>query len=148
VREVDEARLPPDPGDAGDATLAGIDSNDNGVRDDVERAIYRLHRADSLLDRALLKRGAKDLQQAVLAGAPGSDLNADTVADTMVRGVHCLFRMQSETPRQALAEIQVVLLDTPARRQAWQRYDRSRSGTVQRVIDVSDGYCRALMPEN
>ncbi len=31
--------LPPDPGTAGDATIQGIDSNGNGVRDDIERAI-------------------------------------------------------------------------------------------------------------
>lgn len=31
--------VPPDPGEEGKKTLAGIDSNNNGVRDDVERAI-------------------------------------------------------------------------------------------------------------
>ena len=29
--------LPPDPGEAGKLTLAGIDSNNDGVRDDLER---------------------------------------------------------------------------------------------------------------
>jgi len=37
---IDGYTLPPDPGEAGKATLLGIDSNDNGIRDDVERAIY------------------------------------------------------------------------------------------------------------
>ncbi|WP_345984448.1 hypothetical protein WCX49_07340 [Sulfurimonas sp. HSL-1656] len=32
--------LPPDPGEAGKVTLLGIDCNDDGVRDDVERYIY------------------------------------------------------------------------------------------------------------
>ncbi|UJF19674.1 hypothetical protein L0B53_09305 [Vibrio sp. SS-MA-C1-2] len=34
--------LPPDPGEAGKAALEGVDSNNNGFRDDIERAAYRL----------------------------------------------------------------------------------------------------------
>ena len=37
---IDGHVLPPDPGEAGKKTLLGIDSNNNGVRDDVERWIY------------------------------------------------------------------------------------------------------------
>lgn len=37
--EVDGKPVPPDPGEDGTETLLGIDSNDNGVRDDVERYI-------------------------------------------------------------------------------------------------------------
>jgi hypothetical protein len=31
--------LPPDPGPAGDETIEGVDVNENGVRDDIERWI-------------------------------------------------------------------------------------------------------------
>ncbi len=38
---IDGVRLPPEPTpEENNATLVGIDSNDNGVRDDVERAIF------------------------------------------------------------------------------------------------------------
>ena len=40
VEIIDGHTLPPDPGEAGKETLLGIDSNDDGVRDDVERYIY------------------------------------------------------------------------------------------------------------
>lgn len=63
--EVDGYRLPLDPGEEGKRTVAGIDSNDNGVRDDIERWIYtemeiykypRVERAIALQDgRALQK---------------------------------------------------------------------------------------------
>ena len=33
--------LPPDPGADADKTIAGIDSNHNGIRDDVELAIFK-----------------------------------------------------------------------------------------------------------
>jgi hypothetical protein len=35
--------LPPDPGEAGKTTLAGIDSNNDGVRDDLEREIIYMY---------------------------------------------------------------------------------------------------------
>ncbi|MDR3162380.1 MAG: hypothetical protein LBT81_00765 [Helicobacteraceae bacterium] len=44
--------LPPDPGSEGRKTLEGIDSNNNGVRDDVEIAVRlpALTRADDTTD--------------------------------------------------------------------------------------------------
>lgn len=54
--------LPPDPGDAGKASLAGIDSDGDGVRDDVERSIVfsnpgseRIRGAQTFLARELQK---------------------------------------------------------------------------------------------
>ena len=32
--------LPPDPGEAADDTIAGVDANENGIRDDVELAVF------------------------------------------------------------------------------------------------------------
>ncbi|WP_345984447.1 hypothetical protein WCX49_07335 [Sulfurimonas sp. HSL-1656] len=40
VEIIDGHTLPPDPGEAGKETLLGIDSNNDGVRDDLERYIY------------------------------------------------------------------------------------------------------------
>jgi len=43
--EVNGHRLPPEPDKAlNDSTLLGIDSNDNGVRDDVERKVYTTYK--------------------------------------------------------------------------------------------------------
>lgn len=36
--------LPPDPGEAAFATLEGVDANNNGIRDEVELALYEMHR--------------------------------------------------------------------------------------------------------
>jgi cbb3-type cytochrome oxidase subunit 3 len=45
TREVVLGNLPPAPDKAiNDATVAGVDSNHNGIRDDVERAIYYAHK--------------------------------------------------------------------------------------------------------
>lgn len=54
--------LPPAPDPAqNDATLAGIDSNQNGIRDDVEIAIYKAH-SDSATTTAAMLQYAKELQ--------------------------------------------------------------------------------------
>ncbi|MCJ2544611.1 hypothetical protein [Thermostichus vulcanus] len=59
--------LPPDPGEEGKRTLEGIDADGDGVRDDVQRAIYRLEPRDERKRRAMLQY-AKALQQMMLAG--------------------------------------------------------------------------------
>ncbi len=60
--EVRNHRLPPEPDSIqNNATLEGIDSNNNGVRDDVERKIYEKY--EKALHVALLMDGAKILQK-------------------------------------------------------------------------------------
>ncbi len=53
--------LPPDPGAEADKTVQGIDANKNGIRDDVELAIFREY-ADSAKTRAVLLQYALSLQ--------------------------------------------------------------------------------------
>ncbi|MFQ3613864.1 MAG: hypothetical protein SNJ68_09160 [Cyanobacteriota bacterium] len=64
--------LPPDPGEEGKRTLEGIDADGDGVRDDVQRAIYRLEPRDERKRRAMLQY-ARGLQRMMLAR---NDLNA------------------------------------------------------------------------
>lgn len=61
---IDGYTLPSDPGEAGKATLLGIDSNNNGVRDDVEIYIYKRFRnfENSRKDRAIAMQYAKATQ--------------------------------------------------------------------------------------
>ncbi len=52
--------LPPDPGEAGKLTLAGIDSNNDGVRDDLEREIVYMYPQNEEVRRvlrAMVKKG-------------------------------------------------------------------------------------------
>ena len=54
--------LPPEPDSAeNNATLAGVDSNNNGIRDDVERAIYLQYKDNQRAVVAMLQY-AKELQ--------------------------------------------------------------------------------------
>ena len=53
--------LPPDPGAEADKTVAGIDANTNGIRDDVELAIFKEY-PDSAKTRAVLLQYALAMQ--------------------------------------------------------------------------------------
>lgn len=53
--------LPPDPGSDGDATIEGVDANKNGIRDDVELAIFNKY-PNSAKTRAVLLQYAFALQ--------------------------------------------------------------------------------------
>ena len=71
-----ERNIPPDPGVAGDATLAGIDSDKDGVRDDVEREIVRLYQNNAKA-RAVLYQEAKYYQALII-----NSLSASVVLDS------------------------------------------------------------------
>jgi hypothetical protein len=57
--------LPPDPGALADETIAGIDANDNGIRDDVELAVFKEY-PNSAKTRAALLQYALALQMEVI----------------------------------------------------------------------------------
>jgi len=57
--------LPPDPGAEADKTVAGVDANKNGIRDDVELAIFKEY-PNSAKTRAVLLQYALALQMEVV----------------------------------------------------------------------------------
>lgn len=70
--------LPPDPGAEADKTIAGIDANKNGIRDDVELAIFKEY-PDSARVRAVLLQYALALQMEVIQPV----VNKDTVTEVV-----------------------------------------------------------------
>ncbi|MDD2399217.1 MAG: Ig-like domain-containing protein [Sulfurovum sp.] len=82
--EVNGHRLPPEPDKAlNDSTLLGIDSNNNGVRDDVERKIYEKY--PKKLHRALLMDGAGVYQQIMIRPTE----EARETQKSISRIIHC-----------------------------------------------------------
>lgn len=61
LNDVMGTNLPPDPGEAADDTVEGVDANKNGIRDDVELAIFKEY-PDSAKTRAVLLQYALALQ--------------------------------------------------------------------------------------
>jgi hypothetical protein len=68
--------LPPDPGDAGKADLLGIDSDGNGVRDDIDRYIVFNH-PDSARKREALTEVTKTVQS-ILTDAHNREVSVES----------------------------------------------------------------------
>jgi hypothetical protein len=60
--------LPPDPGEVGKLTLAGIDSNNDGVRDDLEREIVYMYPQNNEVRRVLRAMVKKEQQLITTTG--------------------------------------------------------------------------------
>ncbi|MDR2906020.1 MAG: hypothetical protein LBU73_08715 [Helicobacteraceae bacterium] len=83
--------LPPDPGEEGKQTLAGIDSNNNGVRDDVEIAIYNYApRDDQERYRAALTQQAKAWEARMLEGKTDDLEKIKSLEYEVERSIKCL----------------------------------------------------------
>ncbi len=121
--------VPPDPGPANDATLAGIDANHNGVRDDVERAIAEKYgtnipqwKAEMQLAASMQAETVADGQNPQAAQANASAVRAgdcealtffgpDTSQD--VRALEFVFYLTVDTPQRYNAFETTASLDTP-----------------------------------
>jgi hypothetical protein len=121
--------LPPDPGSAGMATLAGIDSDGDGVRDDVERYIALTY-PNSQKTQVALTQVALAIQSQVVA-APNQALAAAN-ALAWSYATECLdsFTAGSDADVVGLGRstdiesaLKTVVLNTPARASAYFQSD-------------------------
>ena len=80
--------LPPDPGLEADKTIEGIDANKNGIRDDVELAIFKEY-PNSAKTRAVLLQYALALQMEVIQPFLNADI-AFGVASQQDRAFFCM----------------------------------------------------------
>lgn len=112
--------LPPDPGAAGKQTLAGIDHNDNGVRDDVELFLRRHFSRDARLLRGMANVAISN-QAAILATTPWESSHAHSMA---IRSSECLAGLGELVPEDAskVGEVMALLVNTPQRKEAIQAH--------------------------
>lgn len=112
--------LPPDPGADGDATVAGTDSDKDGLRDDVQRYIVLTYPDDLRTQRALGQL-ARSIQAAVLdAESRGA---SESHAHRVARAIECLRLVRGEDATRAESELMRQVLDTEARGRAYLAYE-------------------------
>jgi hypothetical protein len=101
--------LPPDPGEAGNQTLLGIDSDTDGVRDDIQRYIYFTYPNEEKVKLALTEV-AKQYQTLLLqADDPDAVFNNAT---KMARHGECLDFIKGEIAADILAALRAKILNT------------------------------------
>ena len=124
--------LPPEPDPTiNNATLGGVDSNGNGVRDDVERAIYKKY--DNKLDAVFLMDNAKFFQRTLVEPL----INAKEIAQYDTKTIDCrvfLSKMDKKykyiTFREHIDYVQDLILNTQERIQKYWDYNIALSGGV------------------
>jgi len=80
--------LPVDPGIEADKTIQGVDANNNGIRDDVELAIFKEY-PDSAKTRAVLLQYALALQMETIQPFVNEEIATEVVREQS-RGFYCV----------------------------------------------------------
>jgi hypothetical protein len=137
--EIDVSNLPPDPGEAGKATLAGIDSDNDGVRDDVQRWIALTY-PNSQKTRTALSQIAK-AKQVILMNAADA-INARAYALEEDRASDCLTYVRTQIKGVGKnddydigSEIQARYLNTYLRTKTYLQYDSHLGGMTFTLPD-------------
>jgi hypothetical protein len=86
--------LPPDPGAQADKTIAGIDANKNGIRDDVELAIFKEYPKSAKIRMPLLQYALSMQLQMTLLLINKETVTA-TIEDTDSRAFYCIWTLSS-----------------------------------------------------
>ena len=117
--------LVPDPGPANDRTLAGIDSNNDGVRDDVERLIEINFsgRPDSI---SALRQGARAMQRALVD--TGAQRAAVGDAEDSARALECLMAVRPSDGSRYFLELVAEMVDTDLRLNTYLALNEQLSG--------------------
>jgi len=142
--------LPPDPGALADKTVAGVDANNNGIRDDVELAVFKQY-PNSAKTRAVLLQYALALQMETVQPFVNTTIatevireedRADScVADTLVPGSNSessRSNVEVEKINTYIDFIKKLQINTKERDQAQSNfYENLRSyNSLPRVCDI------------
>lgn len=117
IADVDGGHLPPppDPSKTG-TTLAGVDANDNGIRDDVELAIFAEYPTSSATSTAIR---AAELQYAMALQIQITEVfdpaTWEAAAHQYDRGFGCLYDASDSQYSAFENEVDALVLNTPSR---------------------------------
>jgi hypothetical protein len=118
----DNLNLPPDPGEAGKATLEGIDSDGDGVRDDIQRYIALTY-PKSEKARAALTQEAK-VMQAALVDANDKEKSVQHGRESG-RSSECLLYVFGtvDAKRETRFKMEEIIFNTDERNRAYFTYN-------------------------
>ena len=115
-----------DPGAFENATLEGIDDDNNGVRDDIQRAILA-RMPESGPQQDSLSQGSKALQAAMRSAAVGDGGMQAAAARQTVRAVDCL-HLQFDDALTEIGFLESKAVNTSTRSRAYVDFNKSADG--------------------
>jgi hypothetical protein len=119
--------LPPDPGEAGMATLEGIDSDQDGIRDDIQRYIALTY-PDSQKTRTALRQFALAFHKDILESPDEESALRNTEVEA--RASECLWYIHSEDSIKMSDLLMAEFLNTMERSRAYLTYNAKLGGHV------------------
>lgn len=135
----DKSGLPGDPGSNADATLLGVDKNNNGIRDDIDRYINFTF-SNSEKARLALTDLAKSFQKVLQV--PDSDVAAASDVYTQIhKNYDCLFYCFEVEGRKKANMLKEVFFNTSERRKAFKAYEKLLSGAKTKVEAMGAQSC-------
>lgn len=111
--------VPPEPDPIANATLLGVDSNNNGVRDDVDRQIATLYGADTNRYAAALQSAKSDQEYLVANGDPMKSTTATINAGMAGACIAEQFNAYWLESTKAIDKISPLTFNTPERMAAY-----------------------------
>lgn len=127
-----QANLPVHPGDASTATLEGIDTNNNKVRDEVEITIATLAKDADNFNQAMISAA---LFQTILT----TKLTTQVEAQAKVKEFYCREQARSDASKNEIPVdlLRTLIYDTPARWAEYSRYQQLVGVTLTFVGDIT-----------
>jgi len=119
--------LPPDPGEDGTATLEGIDSDQDGIRDDIQRYIGLTY-PNSQKTRAALRQATMALQKIILESPDEESALYNTELEA--RASECIWYIHPDDGRKIDNTLMAEFLNTPERSRAYLEYNSHLGGHV------------------
>lgn len=123
----DTSGLPPDPGVNGKLTLAGVDADADGVRDDIQRYIALTY-PNSAKARAALTQATKLMQSELLDASDKSKSMQHAVEDD--RSGECLASLRPDDFVNIERALEAKFLNTEERIRAYLKYNDQLGGEV------------------
>jgi hypothetical protein len=136
--DIDPFTLPPDPGEAGKQTLEGIDTDNDGLRDDVQRYIALSQPNDQTM-RSALRQTALANQKFILSAD-----DADSVLPTfrlLSRANGCLGYLVGLAGMNVSDALTAEILNTKARSLAYATANDQLSGEILPALDFASTSC-------
>lgn len=147
IEEIDHAALPELPKER-DESLLGIDVDFDGVRDDIEIAIYKRFPLD-IEKRELSRFAAKSYNDLLNFGLTDGQQNISEYATKLATITQC-YRSSGifvgEEGQKAMQFLQALVLNTHERDAAAKLYEDKLAGNMPSAVTVSNESCR--LPQN
>jgi len=127
--------LPPEPDSTlNDSTLLGIDSNHDGVRDDIERKVYTTY--PKAIQRAVIMQASRAKQK--MLADPGMLDNARVWEKKITKYIDCtrylyMYKNQARISRKEASLISEWQFDTKERVKTYMDYNKALSGGVYSI---------------